>query len=73
MTRKGALNPKERILNILPSSKKKKKKKTAENSFYFKLQTKKKSKNYLLNKASGNWDHCYPKQANRTGYLQILA
>lgn len=40
MTRKGALNPKERILNVLPSSKKKKK--TAENSFYFKLQTKKK-------------------------------
>ena len=72
MTRKGALNPKERILNILPSSKKKKKK-TAENSFYSKLQTKKKSKNYLLNKASGNWDHCYPKQANTTGYLQILA
>ena len=72
MTRKGALNPKERILNVLTSSKKKKK--TAENSFYFKLQTKKKkSKNYLLNKASGNWDHCYPKQANRTGYLQILA
>ena len=38
MTRKGALNPKERILNVLPSSEKK----NAENSFYFKLQTKKK-------------------------------
>lgn len=72
MTRKGALNPKERILNVLPSSKKKKKK-LLKIPFILNCRLKKKSKNYLLNKASGNWDHCYPKQANRTGYLQILA